>query len=205
MTGTGRRQHGQAVIEALLMLPLMGLLLWGVAGIGSLQFSAQQTTQASRKAVMSGALGQPLQALRPPADLGLSSDSVALPGVATQRVSALQDEWFGTGLRMLSVEVRTQPRAGDPSAWLPIARRISVASGAGYANGDADTQRRLGAARTGWRQAGQISLSEATRMQRPVERVDGPWGRPKLSLDWLSTWADVVPAERLGDRREQSR
>lgn len=205
MTRTGRRQQGQAVVEALLMLPLMVLLLWAVAGIGSLQFSAQQTTQASRKAVMSGALGKPLQELRPPAGMGLSSDAIALPGGATQRVSALQDEWFGAGLHMLSVEVRTQPRAGDPSAWLPIARRVSVASGAGYANGDADAQRRLGAARTGWRQSGETSLSAATRMQRPVDRVDGPWGRTKLSLDWLSIWADVVPAERLGNGREQSR
>lgn len=205
MTRPGRRQQGQAVIEALLMLPLMALLLWAMAGIGSLQFSAQQTTQASRKAAMSGSLGQPLQALRAPAAMALSSDAIALTGVASPRISALQDEWFGAGLRMLSVEVRTQPRAGDPSAWLPIARRISVASGAGHANGDADAQRRIGAARTGWRQAGDGSLSEATRMQRPVDRVDGPWGRPKLSLDWLSTWADVVPADRLSNRREQSR
>ena len=27
--------------------------------------------------------------------------------------------------------------------------------------------------------------------------VDSPWGRPALSLDWLSSWADVVPAEGL--------
>lgn len=205
MMRPGRRQRGQAVIEALLMLPLMALLLWAVAGIGSLQFSAQQTTQASRKAVMSGALGQPLQALRAPAGMGLSSDAAPLSGVAAPRVAGLQDEWFGAGLRMLSVEVWTQPQARDPSAWLPIARRISVASGAGHAHSDADAQRRVGVARTAWHQAGQRSLSEAARMERPVERVDGPWGRPKLSLDWLSSWADVVPADRLGNPGEQSR
>ncbi|KRC82941.1 pilus assembly protein TadE [Achromobacter sp. Root83] len=199
------RQQGQAVIESLLMLPLMALLLWAVTGIGNLQFSAQQTAQASRKAVMSGALGQSLEALRAPAGMQLSSDAAALADVARPPVSALQDEWFGTGLRMLSVEVRTQPRTRDPSTWLPIARRISVASGAGHAHGDADAQRRVGGARTGWRQAGQGSLSEASRLARSIERVDGPWGRPKLSLDWLSTWADVVPADRLGNHGGQNR
>ncbi|MFD4839894.1 pilus assembly protein [Achromobacter sp. NPDC058515] len=205
MTRPAKRQQGQAVIEALLMLPLMSLLLWAVAGIGSLQFSAQQTTQASRKAVMSGALGQPLQTLRAPAGMGLSSDAMALPGVAAPRVSALQDEWFGAGLRMLSVEVRAQAQPRGPSAWPPIARRLSVASGAGHAHGDADAQRRVGSARAAWHQAAQSSLSEAARMARPVARVDAPWGRPALSLDWLSAWADVAPADRLGNRREQSR
>lgn len=204
MTGY-RRQQGQAVIEALLMLPIMALLLWAVVGIGGLQFSAQQTTQASRKAAMSGALGQPLQTLHASSGMASSANASALPGVATPRVSALQGEWFGAGLRMLSVEVRTQPRTGDPSAWLPIARRISVASGAGHAHSDADAQRRVEASRTGWLQAGQRSLSEAARMEGPIGRVDSPWGRPKLSRDWISRWADVVPADRLGNRREQSR
>lgn len=205
MTQLRNAQRGQAVIEALLMLPLMALLLWAVAGIGKLQFSALQTTQASRKAVMSGALGQPLSALHAPAGMALSSDDVALSGVAAPRIAALQDEWFGAGLRMLSVQVQTQPRPHDAVAWPLIARRLVVASGAGYAHGDADAQRRVAGARTGWRQAGQRSSSEAARMEHPINRADGPWGRPKLSLDWLSAWADVVPQDRLGNQREQSR
>lgn len=199
------RQKGQAVIEALLTLPLLALLLWAVAGIGKLQFAAQQTTQASRKAVMAGALGQPLAALRAPPGMALSSDAHALSGVATPRASALQDEWFDAVLTMLSVEISSQPPVAGPSAWPSIARRISVATGAGYAHGDADAQRRVGQSRTGWRQAGQGSLSEATRMRGPVDRVDGAWGRPRLSLDWLSAWADVAPADRLGKGKEQIR
>ncbi|EHK64760.1 hypothetical protein [Achromobacter arsenitoxydans] len=205
MTRVAFRQNGQAVIEALLMLPLIALLLWAIAGIGKLQFSAQQTTQASRKAVMAGALGQPLAMLRAPAGMDLSSDAHALTGVAPRLAATLQDEWFRAGLTMLSVETRSQPQAAAPSAWPSIARRLSTASGAGYAHGDADAQWRVGQASTGWRQAGQSSLSEATRMQGPVGRADGAWGRPRLSLDWLSAWADVVPADRLSKDKEQTR
>lgn len=205
MTKLRNAQRGQAVIEALLMLPLMALLLWAVVGIGNLQFSALQATQGSRKAVMSGALGQPLVALHAPVGMTLSNDDVALSGVAAPRVAALQDEWFDGGLRMLSVQVRTQPRPQDTSAWPSIARRMAVASGAGYAHGDVDAQRRVADARTAWRHAGQRSSSEAARMAHPVERADGPWRRPQLSPDWLSAWADVVPQDRLGNHREQSR
>lgn len=205
MTHVDVGQKGQAVIEALLMLPLLALLLWAVAGIGKLQLAAQQATQASRKAVMAGALGQPLATLRAPAGMDLSSDANGLSGVATPRAAALQDEWFGAALTMLSVEVRSQPLVSDPSAWPLVARRISVATGAGYAPGDADAQRRVGQSRTGWRQAAQDSLSAASSMRRPVDRVDGAWGRPGLSLDWLSAWADVVPTDRLGKGKEQNR
>ncbi|WP_313619396.1 pilus assembly protein [Achromobacter sp.] len=200
MTTRRVRQHGQAVIEALLMLPLMALLLWATSGIGSLQYSAQQTTQAGRKAVMSAAQGQPMTALKAPGGMDLSSAAEVLSGVSPPQAATLQDEWFGAALTLLSVEVRTQPRRTDALIGLPISRRLSVAGGAGYAHGDADGQRRVGAARTGWSQAGRMSLSEAGRMQRPLERVDAPWGRPKLSLDWLSPWADVVPADRLSKR-----
>lgn len=205
MTTQHVRQRGQAVIEALLMLPLMALLLWATSGIGSLQFSAQQTTQVGRTAAMSAARGQPLPSLRAPAGMDLSGAVQTLSGTTPPQMAALQGEWLGGAMTLLSVEARAQPKRMDPLIGLSISRRLSVASGAGYAHGDADAQRRVGASSTGWLQAGQTSLSEAARMQRPVERTDGPWGRPKLSLDWLSHWADVVPADRLAKRGESRR
>ena len=198
-------QLGQAVIEALLMLPLMALLLWAVSDIGALQFSAQRTTQASRQAVMAAALGQPVGLLRAPAGTDLTGAVQAFPGPAAGIGGALQDEWFGAPQKLLSVEVRSLPRAGKAMFEVPISRRISVASGAGYAHGDADAQRRVGASPTGWLQASRVSLAEAGRMQPYVDRVEAPWGRSRLSRDWLSPWADVVPADRLAPRVEGGR
>jgi hypothetical protein len=202
MTTRGRSQLGQAVIEALLMLPLMAVLLWAVSGIGALQFSAQRTTQVSRQAVMAAALGQPVASLRAPAGTELSGEVQKFPGAAVESGAALQDEWFGAAMSLLSVKVRSLPRGSKSVLDVPILRHISVASGAGYAHGDADGQHRVGASTTGWLQASQGSLAEAGRMQGYVDRVEAPWGRPSLSRDWLSPWADVVPNDRLGKHTE---
>ncbi|CAB5516942.1 hypothetical protein LMG26857_06024 [Achromobacter anxifer] len=200
MSGNALHQKGQAVVEALLMLPLLVLLLCAVPWIGGLQFTAQEMEQASRKAVMASALGRPLQDLRTATNMKLWSGAESLPGVAAPRISVLQDEWFGAGLSLLSVTASTERRDRDASAWLRIARRTHVASGAGYAHGDADIQRRIGRAPTSWRNAEGASLSQARRMKPVIDRMDGAWGRPGLSLDWLSAWADVVPADRLAGR-----
>ncbi len=201
MNRIAARQRGQAVVEALLMLPLLVLLLCAVPWIGGLQFAAQEMAQASRKAAMAGALGRPLQDLRAVTDMNLSGGADLLPGVVPPQVAALQDEWFGAGLKLLSVTASTGRRDRDAPAWLRISRRTHVASGAGYAHGDADTRRRIGKAPVAWRNAESASLVQARRLKPVIERLDAPWKRPGLSLDWLSAWADLVPADRLGRRK----
>jgi hypothetical protein len=197
------RQRGQAVVEALLMLPLLALLPRAVSWIGGLQFSAQEMAQASRKAAMAAALGQPMQDSGIVAARGLSGAARPLAGVAPPRLAALQDAWFGAGLQLLSAEAGTARQGGREP--LRIARRTYVASGAGHARGDADAQRRIGQASESWRRAADGSLGQARRLKPLVDRMDGPWRRPRLSLDWLSAWQDVVPADRLGSRGERTK
>ncbi len=201
MRAIARRQAGQAVVEALLMLPLLVLLLCAISWVGGLQFTAQEMTQASRKAVMAGALGQPLQDLRAATNTKLAGNAGFLSAVAPPQVAALQEEWFGDGLKLLSVTASAERRDRDGPAWLRIVRRTRVASGAGYAHGDADTQRRVGKAPASWRSAEGASLAQARRLKPVIDRMDDPWGRPGLSLDWLSAWEDLVPADRLAGRR----
>lgn len=193
-------QQGQAMLEALLLLPLMAVIVWAVAGIGSLQFLAQQMSQASRKAVMSGALGQPLAPSWSRGSSVLTTQGKALQGIATPRLSALQDEWFGVGLQMLSVQARAAPLRVDALFAPSITRQTRVAIGAGHAHGDADARRRIASAPTAWRQAERGSLTQARRVGALVQRMDGPWGRPTVSMDWLSAWEDVVPSDRLSKR-----
>ncbi|MBB1597688.1 TadE/TadG family type IV pilus assembly protein [Achromobacter sp. UMC46] len=201
--GSGRglaSQQGQAVVEALLLLPLMAMMVWAVSGIGNLQFSAQQMSQASRKAAMAGALGQPLEPAWSSASSALKSQATALSGIASPRVRVLQDEWFGVGLRWLSVQARTAPVRHDALLAPSIVRQTRVAIGAGYAHGDADARRRIAGAPTAWRQAERASLAQARRVGAIAQRMDGPWGRAAVSMDWLSPWADLAPADRLGKR-----
>lgn len=202
---TRRRQAGQALVEALLLLPLMGLLVWAVSWVGGLQFSAQQMSQLSRKAAMAGALGQPLGQSSVPQEsrngARLTQRTYALTGVVAPRLAALQQEWFGHGLQLLSVHARAPAWRGPAASVLPITRHTHVAVGAGHAYGDTDATRRIGHAQTPWRRAERDSLTAARRVDALARRMDGPWGRPSLQTDWLSPWADVVPTERLVKRK----
>lgn len=203
MNNARRRQAGQALVEALLLLPLMALVIWGAAWVGNLQFSAQQMSQLSRQVAMAGALGQ----ASTPTKAGRELDSrlSALPGVAAPRMAVLQREWFGQSLQLLSVHARLPSAIGAgahlPASALAITRHTHVAVGAGHAHGDADAARRIGQAPTAWRQAERNALMAARPVGGVARRMDGPWGRPALQLDWLTPWADVVPTERV-DRRK---
>lgn len=198
-------QQGQAVLEALLLLPLMAAMVWAVTAVGGLHFSAQQMSQVSRKAAMAGALGQPLTPSRSRASSVLTNQATALPGVASSRMRALQDEWFGAGLQLLTVQAKTVPSGAGGVLAPSIARQTRVAIGAGHAHGDADARRRIGSAPTAWRVAEHASLAQARRVGGLAQRMDGPWGRPAASMDWLSAWADLVPPDRLGKKGEMIR
>lgn len=193
------RQRGQAIVEALLMLPLMAALVWAVSWVGGLQFSAQQLLQASRKTVMSGAMGQAVEPPQSMAAVGLRQRVRELPGIVPPNLSVLQREWFGAGLSLLSVYVRSRPLKEGRTPF--IARHAHVAIGAGHAHGDVDTHRRIGNAPTAWRQVERASLAQARRVGAATRRMESPWGRAALQTDWLSAWADVVPPERLGTRK----
>jgi hypothetical protein len=205
------QQRGQAVVEAMLMMPLMGVLIWAVSWVGGLQFSAQQMSQASRKAAMAGAMGQPLSPRDAMKAIGLNRRVEALTDVAAQHVALLQDEWFGGELQLLSVHAHANPNPNPRAPHLvsafaaPITRYTRVAVGAGYAHGDKDARHRIANAPTAWRQAERLSVAQARRFESLVARMDGPWGRPSMQTDWLSAWADVVPGDRLNQKRGQAK
>jgi len=192
------RQRGQALVEALLMLPLLTMAFLAVAWVGKLQFAAQEMAQASRRAVMASAAGAPLA--RPIGAGAQSGRSQSMPGAAASGNAGLQAEWFGADLQLLAVTAGTALSGSALWNAARIARRTSVAAGAGYAHGDDDAQRRIGAAPTAWRRAADRSLPLARSIGGGVGRVDAPWGRPAITTDWLSSWADLVPADRLGKR-----
>lgn len=203
MNGFRRRQRGQALAEALLMLPVLTLAFLGVAWVGKLQFTAQEVAQASRKAAMSAAVGAPLVA--PWTHVALAAHDQAVATTMTSGNAGLQAEWFGADLRRLSVTARSTLTGARPWDAARIQRSTSVAMGAGHAYGDDDARRRIGAAPTAWGQAAKHSLSLARSVGGLTASVDAPWRRPAISLDWLSPWTDVVPADRLGKRRSANR
>ena len=199
------RQQGQAIVEALLVLPLMAALIWGVTWVGGLQFSAQQLAHASRKAAMAGALGQHATPLHSFAAARQTRQMRDLDGVATPSLSRLQREWFGEGLRLMAVYAQSAHSSSGALRSPSITRHTHVAVGSGHAFSDHDARHRIAKPSDGWRRAEQMSLAAAHRMAPQLQRMDRPWGRPALRTDWLSGWADVVPQGRLTPQQEQFR
>ncbi|WP_148087261.1 hypothetical protein [Pigmentiphaga humi] len=90
--------------------------------------------------------------------------------------------------------------ASWPAMDLVLSSRYAILAGAGEADSDADVQARLGAAPRAWRDAAEAT-GRAGRGVSALGRVDAGWGRPAPQFDWLSAWAGLVPADRLGAGR----
>lgn len=185
-------QSGQALVEALVLLPVLILSFMAVAWLGQLLFTAQQVGVASRSTAMVAAVGGIVPA---------QSGSFVLAGPSVDagdpRLAPLLAEWLGAEARSVSVTAHADVAGVGPWRALRIERRIRVAAGAGNADGDDDLRRRIGAAAISWAQAAERSRSLAHEISDQLMIADGPWQRPALSLDWLSSWVDVVPAEGL--------
>lgn len=183
-------QRGQALVEALVLLPVLILSFMAAAWLGQLLFSAQVAGVASRSAAMAAAVGGGVPARSVSFVLAPSSVDAGDPPFAP-----LQAEWLGAEARRVSVTAHADVAGVGPWGATRIERRTRVAAGAGNAEGDDDVRRRIDAAAISWAQTAERSLSLAREISGQVMVADSPWGRPALSLDWLSSWADVVPAE----------
>lgn len=183
------RQRGQALVEALVVAPVLILSFLAVAWLGQLVFRAQAAAVAARSAAMIAAASGPVQARS--GALALTQASVVAddPGF-----TPLQAQWLGADARLVSVTAHAAVAGVGPWGGVRLERRTRVAAGAGNADGDDDARRRIGAAAASWTEAAEGSVSLAREISDMVSMTDGPWDRPDLSLDWLSAWADVVPA-----------
>lgn len=192
MTRRAIGQRGQAMVEALLLLPVLALVWLGIAWLGKAQYTALTLIQASRQAAMSTAMGRPLD----------PTDRTRVEVTAAAGADGWRDEWSGEDARR--VWATSQAVVNGSAAWggILLARRVGVAAGAGNARNEQDAQRRIGLSARFWGQVAADSISQVQALAPAIQAVDRPWRRPPPSEDWLSAWADVLPAERgMGDGR----
>ncbi|OCZ91108.1 hypothetical protein A7P25_28215 [Achromobacter xylosoxidans] len=182
-------QHGQAMVEALLLLPILILMLLAIAWVGKTQYTALTLLQDSRAAAMLTAMGAGAEAHDVPSGVRLQ----LMAGAGDEEG---QGEWSAADARRVSAMSSADVSGGTGWGDLRLMRRIAVAAGAGNARDDDEVQRRIGAALTMWNRAAANSVSLARVVAPVIEAADAPWHRSSLSLDWLSSWADVVPADK---------
>ncbi|CAM3704399.1 Pilus assembly protein [Bordetella sputigena] len=219
-----KAQHGQAMVEAVAGLAVLGLLATAVLSVARFQWQGLWASHAARTQAFRYALGDRAGDVAAP---GSSSSSLSrggavhaaapLPrygganvqvmraaraadfvGPGGPRAAALRRELGAEDQGMVhalaSVRVSPHPHHGTG---LIVRRHAAILADAGHADSDSAVQRRIGASRAAWAEAARGSLTPARQAQALLKRIDTGWRRPPPDLDWLGPWSDLVPADRL--------
>ncbi len=221
-------QRGQALTEAILVLPVLMGLWWAVGLGGDLQHSGMQASGVSRlQAFRAAANSDPLAPDR--LRVAVASSPVASasnvrpfgqverlqgryePGAGSRQPAArlLRVQWMADERGLLRATARREvvDRLGlgrDDSlaslASLAITRFTVLASGAAHSSDDTQAQARIGLSQAGWQSAASRSVRAGASLAAAMQRVDRPWRRAALDLDWLMRWQSVVPGRYVARR-----
>ncbi|CAM4016218.1 Pilus assembly protein [Bordetella tumbae] len=180
--------QGQAAVEAMLALVLLGGLMHGVAAVGTVLLRGQQAAQSSRLAAFIDAENHGFVPSK--SDIG------------NAQVEILARDWLhvDSGLRSAHATDHsvTPPAfiAGDTGS-MPVHRHTVVAADTGHGVDDAAVSERIQRSSIGWAEAARGSVRIADTLRRRMRHVDAPWGRDEWSTDWLNAWEDLAPTRAI--------
>lgn len=189
-------QRGQAVVEALAGLALLGLLGTAVISVGRFQWHGLQAAHAARVQVFRFALGDRVGSMG--VRVTRAAHAADFPGPGGPRALALRRE-LGVedgGMVRAEVSTRVAPHRQHGDGW-PMRRHAAILADAGHADSDSRAQQRIAASRTAWGDASRASHGPARQAKSLLWRLDQGWRRSAPDLDWLMRWSDLVPADRL--------
>jgi hypothetical protein len=198
-------QRGQATAEALVVLGLIALLGTAVAAVGSLQWQGLEASHGTRLQAFRYALGDrkagtAVSSKRP------SPRAAGLSGPGGPRFAALRRELGVEDGGMVEMHAaHAVPLHRHHGGQVVVRRHSAILAGAGHAAGDEQTQRRIMSSDAAWGRAARHSLAVAQRTRSRLKDIDRGWARPAPDLDWLSHWADLVPADRRSGRGGRGR
>ncbi|MFC4274660.1 hypothetical protein [Achromobacter aloeverae] len=208
MNGDARRQGGFALVETGLVMALLLSLLASVALLGEWHGHGLRAAHASRLLAFLAARGEESgvrSAIPGGGAVARASTGFSMPGGAA--TAALRRDWgmAGDGLLIVEASARAARHASGTSAAASaglLRRHTALIGGAGHAAGDRETQARIADNRVAWRRVADRTRRAGRRVALALGRIDAGWGRAAPDFDWLSRWADLLPAERLGVRRK---
>ncbi|CAM3738927.1 hypothetical protein [Bordetella tumulicola] len=200
--------RGQAVVESMLALGLLGVFMHGLVTIGDSLLRGQQAAHLSRYAAFASARGQ--DHIHRADMAGRSGGSVSLVTTLPQsgdinrvgnaQAATLAQDWLRADPRLRQAQATVYPSGHlafsehvRPASMLSVRRQTVVAVGAGHASDDATVARRTQDSVLGWSGAARRSLRAAQALRQPMLPVDAPWGRGNWTGDWLEAWHDLAP------------
>lgn len=200
-----RGERGQGLTEALLAVAALSLCAQAIAWTGRLQHQALTVSQGSRTMAFSAARGYRPSTSGDAQRVELSQ--IRSPAAGDDIVARLGRDWLRVDDRILRVRAERDvaPETGLEQAYgashrVTLRRETVVAPAGGHAASDADGQARLGQGETGWGRAARASQSLARTLSQRIAGIEAAWGERRPDGDWLSVWADLVPARYLSRR-----
>lgn len=210
--------RGQAAVEGLLALTLLGIFLHSVIDLGSWVHQAQDVAQLSRVAAFTG--GMPASGARtghapeltvavgpttPASPCSRSQSSRAVAGEANERMAGrigeasadmLARDWLGgdLALRCATGTATATARHGSAQILPSIQRQTVVAVFTGARPSDSDVASRLKASPTGWSDAAQQSSSvvngSAPLATSLIKQLEH-LAAPGKPLGWSEEWVEA--------------
>ena len=180
--------QGQAAVEAMLALVLLGGLMHGVAAVGTVLLRGQQAAQFSRLAAF--------------VDAGKHTFVPSKSDIGNAQVEILARDWLhvDSGLRGAHAtdhSVKLPAFIAGDRGLMAVHRHTVVAADTGHDVDDAAVSERIRRSSAGWSDAARGSIRIADELWRRMRHVDAPWGRDEWSTDWLNAWRDLAPARAI--------
>ena len=185
--------RGQAAVEAMLALVLLGGLMHAVAAVGTVLLRGQQVAQSSRLAAFIDADQHTF----------IPSDG----DIGNAQIDVLTRDWLHVDSRLRSARATDHSvmlpafSATDGASILAVYRQTVIAAQTGHGVDDATVSTRIQHSSIGWSAAAQGSIRIADTLKRRMQDVDAPWGRESWSMDWLNAWGDLAPVNTSSSGR----
>lgn len=186
--------HGQAAVEAMLALVLLGGLLHAVFAIGTVSLRGQQTAQLSRLAAF----------IHTEKHTFVSSAD----DIGNAQVEILARDWLNVDSRLRRAQatddsVTVLPFSAAEGIAIPaVHRQTVIAADTGHGVDDAAVSERIRHSAIGWSEAARGSTRIADELRHRMQHVDAPWGREEWSMDWLNAWIDLAPEQASAVKRD---
>jgi hypothetical protein len=194
---TAAHQHGQAAVEAVIVLALFTALGAGIAAVGGLQWLGLGAAHASRSQAFLHARGSAGSA-PDGIDVSRGARPARFMGPGGASAAALRREWGVEDGGMVTASARFRSEHGPHGGTLPAGRRhTSLLAGAAHARDDRHAQQIVGSSRIAWTRAAQPSIQAGRRVASALRGIDAAWRRELPHFDWLSPWSDLAPAGRV--------
>jgi|GEM_PF-884274 len=190
---SNRLDNGQALIEAVVTLTALIGLIFAIQLTGHIRTNSLDLLgESSYLSFM-----QSLKKFeRKDSSAGKVSDQSALQKRFSEQLLYVSEEGLirtqsvqdnGRYLRMPAY------RALSP---LSLSRTNYLFVNAGQSDSASEVQDRIEKSNEPWLSASRQTRVLIKSVSEPLRRIDAPWGRPRLTTDWLMPWAGQSPAIR---------